>query len=462
MKKIILGIVVVLSIGAIAAPKIGGDKAKTQIEGLVEQINANPGMNATISDYQKSWFSSSATLTLNYAGLNELLSQNGETVSLPILLTINHGPVIPKQGLGWFALQAKLDQSQDAWLKENIQVEGEGSFYQIDAQMNLAGKIAIQDRSLPFKSTLEDSAEISVSAWQGEGTYSQNELSYAGKLDTISFINAENNLHVENIYIDSVSDFKNGFSTLIYPARGNLGVQAFTFKNATDTFSLEQFNTHVDLSLNKDKTLVDMLIGSSLKSIKANEYAYSDMNVELAYERIDAKALNDYIEWASTLNTGEGDVNPAVMMNFFETNAPLVLEKQPGFSIKNLRFSSDKGHFKGDASASVTKIDVMPELSAMGDPTFWKQHLELSLSADIDKTLAEQISIDVTRLQLKGTDPSMNDEQLTEAAQQQGPMMLSFAMMSGAIIDAETQYTSKFSFSKGEANLNGNPMPLPF
>ena len=120
---IVVGVAAVL---LLAAPFGLGLLAESNLRGQLEQMEEYPVFSFEITEYERGWFSSNATVEVSpgsmYQGMiasDPMMQSIFDQIRAPFLVELAHGPILTLNGfgIGSYAVRSRLDPEQD-WVAE--------------------------------------------------------------------------------------------------------------------------------------------------------------------------------------------------------------------------------------------------------------------------------------------------------------------------------------------------------
>lgn len=102
MKKF-LALLVVFLLAGLASPYVIGYRAESELRGFYARLLTNPDIDVHFTDYQRGWFTSSATLKVSFPQFN-LDKETSEQVEFIFHHDLQHGPFLTQKGEPGFGL----------------------------------------------------------------------------------------------------------------------------------------------------------------------------------------------------------------------------------------------------------------------------------------------------------------------------------------------------------------------
>lgn len=466
MKKTLLLIVVILAIALVALPFFGAYKTEEAFNGWIAEVNQAGTYELEWERYEKGWLSTNAVLKVGFKQpeLTALFAASGEEFAIPLNVVLHHGPVLWRDGagLGWFSGQIFLDKEQEIWIQNNLQVDGEEPFYLMRIFMNLAGNSSFNDRSLPFSISTADDTTIQVTAYAGEGKISRNgRLQYTGNLPQLSVVDESGKIAVDDMRIKIDSDFGKKVGRYVLPSSGEFSVSSISYNNEEGTgFSLQKLAAFSDMQINEEQTMANMVIKIGFGHVNFLGESVSDAALQFRFSNVGVEFLEHYLALIQQgYDSGENSAQLAMQSASLATTH--LIPFGPELKIDALKFTTAEGklNFAG-------RVAVAPEASQALSPFEILAYLSVDSSLLVDKPLAFRLMRqstlrDLNAAQFEGGEQLTDDEKQAQA-DNQAQMTLDMLTVQGMLIDKGEQYSSEFHFKDGKAELNGQPVPLPF
>ncbi|GGO67259.1 hypothetical protein GCM10010982_13290 [Bowmanella pacifica] len=453
---------------AVVSPYFIGQHVEQVVQQQVEQLNQQAGYRASITEYQGSWFKSSATIAVQFdiAQLDPAAAADmPEFPPLSINLAIKHGPVLfSSQGLiGLAAWQADMEADS---LRKHLTWAEDQPLYQLTGVTSLFGSHSFSDEIPALRFQERQHSHIQFSGYQGGGEITSNRIYYQGHANNlVGEENGENRLTLKDLRIEMDADvsvsamMEGGF----YDSQTRLVLDQLAINvPGTDIGEVDAKGLAIEVQTtrNADKATGDMHIAYLAKELKVAGYQSSDLALEVQMQNLNEGVMMEYQKLARS-----GDMaDPQAMMEFVEDNLPFALEDSPALNLSKLSGTLPMGKFSGyiNSQIKVENVDDMFDGEWMRSD-FWLNNLLV----DAELTADKEVLLFVAKQQMLGQMQQAIDfgrldkEQAEQIAEEQAPMMLEMIQQQGILVETEQGYQSNFSLKEGEALLNGEPMPLP-
>ncbi|TQV74204.1 DUF945 domain-containing protein [Exilibacterium tricleocarpae] len=474
MKKTVAYAALLLIAAGLIGPKFIGASAKERVDTYVEALNSNTVYKASWKEYRSGWFESGGTLQfeLNMPALAAAPDADATAEIDPVAfgfdaeVTMQHGPVLTREGFALGLVNWQLDLVQPQGLEGMVQWDESLPLYSAAGQAGLFGDMRFSEQIPALKLQIDAGApQFDFSGYTSGGTLSGGQVEYRGSSRGMSTAGPEGGMEMGAIDVDFTAQYDGDLVDLmagaLYDMQGSVKLASIKAAGDEPVFDLQNLVMDIDSILSDNGDLADIKLGYAAARVTAGDTRVTDAGVDIIVENYSAEFNKRYTKLLAD-STGNTDVEQiqAQMQTFMQQDLLLLLRENPELKLENLRFSLPEGEFKGRAQI---KLDGITELPAdPNDPEFWLQHIVMSANLAADNALAERIAVQFAQMQLSNNaPPETTPEQLAEAAQQQGPMMLGMFGQQGILVQQEGQYRFDFSYNKGESVLNGNPIDLP-
>ncbi len=462
MKKLLSVCIVLIILLMLSVPGFMGWQTEKTMHNMVSQINELPEYKAHWQSYQRGWFASRGVLLLELPRLAEL-SVDQQSVSLPVEFDLQHGPILFKNGLklGWFALDVLLNDEQEQYLKNLVQVEQSGPFYHLSASMNMLGETTFNDRWLPF-TYRSSSLVLTTESLVGQGRIGIDQhLKYAFTLPRMTMLlkseKADKNVDIKDVASSLMVDFSQLHQANIAPGSVNFSVGSLV---APSIFSLNNFKVDALTELNQAKTLFSSTTQLSAAQFQwlagATPVVFNQLNIDMAYSNIAVQ----FIERYQALMAAAGDNKGA---DFYQQNVGALvlsdlLPHSPKLALNNIGFSSDLGRLDVQAHLTVDGAAMASANLNPQNPLGLVPYLIFAVNANGDK--AQVLSL----LQYYMTQQITSAGGIADKAtvQNNAQVMLDGLVAQSFVSVAQDKVSFNFNLEKGQAVLNNKPFPLPF
>jgi len=187
----------------------------------------------------------------------------------------------------------------------------------------------------------------------------------------------------------------------------------------------------------------------------------TDAVLDLGFAGISVLFLDQYLRMLQSQYEGEG-AEPFSAMQAMGMASEHLLPAGPEMHLDSLAFTTREGSLTFEGH-----VAVAPEAAKqMGNPIAMLSYLTADASLLVDKPLAfrlvrQSTMKDLNAAQFEGGN-QMTDDEKEALADNQTHMKLDMLTVQGMLMDKGERYSSEFHFKDGKAELNGQPLPLPF
>ncbi|WP_171022339.1 YdgA family protein [Thalassotalea litorea] len=429
MKKVILAVALGV---ALASPYLIGFKAEEHIKDSYAKVSSNPAFDIEITRYDRGYLNSTAHIAFTMpveveAGVIETLTFESEH-------QVQHGPILwTADGLGFGLADSQMivglptDFKQEIINIDDIASDSLTSFARTSFGGSTYSTITIKPTTLELQdSNLELLAGELHSTITPEGKVTGTGQWQGMKIIESGvevFVIGATKLDVDQTYIlgDVFSPTSLGVGT------GNFSISHIRVNGETPDASMNI----QDISLVSDSYVEENLLAATVtvkaKSLSIAMQEFSDFNYSMSMDKLNVNVLSELQKLLVNVQSDDPQQQQMLMMEI-QQQLPKLLADNPRIAIDNLGVTTSEGDIVSDLLITIDpqKFDAANPMSMM-----------FALQADA-----------------KGSAPSAFFEKLgmqenIDALKQQGMV----------VQDAE-QLTFKFSFSDGQALINGVAIPL--
>ncbi len=469
---LLIGSAVVLVGGLLVAPRFVGNHVEGRMNEIVAGLDDNPMVEARWREYHHGWFSSSGVLDIRLTvpvtdvqPLQKVSAWTASPAEKPEMTTIDfqyqldlaHGPVIFDSGVT-VALASWTGQiKQSPELETFLSWDQSQPLYRQTGKIGVDGDVHVQENISPF-SVAGEQLSVTFSGFQGAGEESDGVFAYNGKAESLVIGGPANTIKIEGVRIDSdiEADLVKVIQGDLYTMNGLFSVDKVLSGEGGE---FRQLQVEVNTTLNEDESLADIRAGYRIGEISGVDYSLSDLGFDVIVTNYSAAFNQQYkqlVKKAAFQNT----LNPELIEAAWKESLPLLMRSNPTVRLENLHFTLPEGTFKSQLSLSLNSVDLQAQ--QLNNPEFWVRNLVLNASASADKPLAERLAKQLVRIQVaKNPELKLSEAELEQASVQQASMMLAMLGARGMLRDEGNQLSLDFRMSNGQANLNGQAIPLP-
>ncbi|GLR69100.1 DUF945 family protein [Agaribacter marinus] len=467
MKKIIIALIVVLVLFGLIGPKFTGNIFNNELDNIAEAISQQPMYKASIEKREQHWFSSTAELivSMDLDGMPE--AQSFDAFSLTIPIEAQHGPFLTQGGvgIGWANWQINIETPEN--FEGSVLDTDTSIIYQISARMGLLGTTHYADKvpALMYNDPASG-AELTFTGWAGEGRFNQDLIEYEG--DTESFkinVNGKDVLDLSNMKIDM--DIDAGLAQILektlYASVSEISIDNLTFNDpeSDDTGKLDNLLFTTTSSYNEKTDLGDILMSFKTQLIESPYANFNDIILDIEVRNLQGAFFKAYQDMTNRMLESPQASKDSIN-DLFE--APLLsqLQVNPEFNLPKLSGKVNDSAFEAFINTTLADVQALP--SPLEDPAFWVQHALVDAKTTIEETAALFFAEQSVKSQLTNNPQfaQMSEQEITQIANQQAGATLAALVQQGMLSKTDSGYEFTFTLKDAKAELNGNPMPLPF
>ena len=473
MKKVALGIIVVLVIAVLGLPPLLGSMTESRIRNGLATMDENPVMAATVTSYDRGWFASTARIDIGIdpeylQTMIGLDGPDGDAAAAAMLadaaatfvVDVDHGPVVLRNGffVGLARLVAGL--SEDSPTISEIRTQFAMPYLiEICGRLGLTGAFSF-DADVPPVDYADEDGEFFFSGATSEGTFRNGNLVSTGRIDEISFDTVGAAGQIRGISFEGDNEVINAY---LWVGVFELLVESMVFTNpligAEPQLDISRLSLTGDTELDDTGELLSGSVAYAADSIVAGqELALTNAEIGVTLERISVEAINTYYEMLGSLDPDD----PFGALEIVQALGTQLLERNPSIGLSPIRFEYMGEPFSANidvrtvAGAAQGGIDLM-------NPAMLAMLFELSADATASKVLAQQIATLIFEGELAAAFAGQElppDQDITEMAEQQAEVVLATFVGQGFLVDAGDSYTTSLEYAGGELAVNGTPLPL--
>ena len=463
MNKALLAATGLILTTALVAPKFITSKIEQQAQALVSTVNDWPYYQASLSDVDAGWFSYHARLKVE-VDLPAMLAdgQPANIAPLPLEFDIqsHQGPVLAS-GLGLSQFQITL--AGDGF-REQLVWDEQQAFYQMTGKLGLTGALSFEDKIAGFQ-YFNDKGQAEVAPYIGTAETVNGTLQYRGELAATSLkfngSKAElNRIHwTANLYeplanyVDQAQWHKSDIKLTIDKIdMARAGQQIMSMQ----TFEVSS-NSNVDAQDRRG----DMEIAYRLKQFIAGSIQGQDMELVLELANLDEAAffgLNQVL--ADQSASQDPQFYADEHRNAIKQHLLALFQNQPELNIRSLKGSFPQGILEGQLTSKLVDVSDLPD--DLEATEFWLTHIKADSHLKIGKELATALAEFFMMMELhKNPDfIALEAEQKEQIVTQQVANLLAMFEAQGTLKVEDEDYTLAFSLADGQANINGQSLPL--
>jgi uncharacterized protein YdgA (DUF945 family) len=429
MKKIVI-IMLILAVVIGGAPYIVGSNVESQFRTQVNTINSNPSFTINISEYNKGWFTSTATLELDLTLPPEMAAFVAKN-QVKINQKIQHGPILWQgNGLGIGLMDAEVEIELPAELKQEMQKVAafQEKLLTITSRTGFDLSTRTQIKLKPF-SVNQDGTKLDVLPAQGEFYYTmegkiEGAMNWQGmkaeKSETQAFTLGEINLDTKQQLVMGEM-FK---PSALFNGYANFSIAQLAVTSDNPAEAMAMTNLNLKATSKVETGLMKVSSDFSIEAIEAIQQRFEHIQFNLALNNLDTQVLQQMNQILSDNQSAD----PMAMAAQLQGVLPQLIAKGPELHITKLGMQTHAGLINTDMQLSFDQ-EVYDPANPMT--------MILALDADAQGFAPEAFFSGF------GLDANIND-----------------MVANNFLKRDQSNLTFKFSFKQGQALLNGNPMPL--
>ncbi len=469
MKKLLITPLVVVAI-LMLLPFYSGQKAQTQLDSIVEQINEIPGYSAEWDFYKRDWLESKAVLEISIVAAS--LEAQANKLTLPVSLDIAHGPVLLNDvtQFGWFSAKTALSEDQSESLAKFLTSSEPGDLAAAKIYMGLLGNTHFSDRVLPFTFNKEEGSG-SFSGSAGSGTLSSGgELHYKQLLGEFEFLTREEfAIQVSESELEVDQDYSQAKNLYLVPTKFSWSFDELSAGGEEGSGRIEDIDLSMDMDLPRDKPVINMAVTMSAKSSTIGEEQVDNLNMTFTYDNISIAFYEAYMNMYEKLLA---DPNQSVPDMSGLTQPKLIdeaLSHSPGVSFRELSFTLPEGDFEGDMEFTLSAIPGVPAEQLIQNPMMLISAMLVNANVKADAALVEKLvhakmetaliqQMEIERQSGGAIEYSQADIQ--KMANESTKSTLEGVVQQGMLKLDAGKYTSNVVFANSKLLVNGVEIPL--
>ena len=461
MKKTFIAASSLVVAGVLAAPGIVGGQVKSRLDHLVTQLNQAPEIEISWESYNKNWFGADGVLNTRFTiplepGMEPLVLDIQSDIS------VNHGPVILKDGLkvAWASWEGHVD-APDA-LKQAIN-QDMTAIYEQSGQINLIGNITMKEH-IPAFVFEDDVAKVDFSGYEAEGVIRGENLEYQGDVSKVvaSFDGFPDNVEVHKLGVEldtklPTTDFRYG---ALYPGKFVLRAGGIY---AGKELLMDDFMTTVDLDLKDNDTLANITTSYFASRVQTKDIMVTNAGFDITLLNYSTAFNQAYTEHMQSLvSQSAPDQIAELSVDFMQKNIGALMASKPELNVDSIRFTLPEGSFNSRMNMKLADYSV--DLEQLSSPLFWRSNVVIDAYADADKQLANKLATlaAMSRLESDESFSGVSTAQKQEMGQQQADMMLGMLTAGGMLTLKDDKFVAELAMKNGETVVNGKAIPLPY
>ncbi|KGJ98080.1 YdgA family protein [Thalassotalea sp. ND16A] len=429
MKKRFIATAVVA--GLLVAPYFSGQLAETEMRNMVAKMQSIPGVSVSIENYHSGWFNSTADVVLNY-------SQEIDSQVAPLEMKIiskqsmQHGPILSQSnGLGFglidIAYDFDLTHNQGAAVEftHNFTKDKLESYMRIGYTGTMTSFVSLQPVQI-----MSADGNFDIKAFAFDSVFSRDgQLQFSGNWQGLDVTKlAEKVMSIGEMQFSADQQVVRG-DIFSYNALA-LGDSNFYIKNiemigATAAESVTINDLTVLSTSHEENGFMYADVDINIDSINAIGQEFSKFAYQLSLNKLD---LDVYQEFQNLMIQNNAQQDPDMLMMQMQAMLPELLTSGPELKITKLGMQTAQGEI-----ASQLNIRFDQSVLDVNNPMTMFMALQADASGRAPIEFFNSIGM------------QQNIDQL---------------LMQNMLVQDEEQVKFDFTFSDGQALLNGEPVPL--
>jgi len=464
LKKLFIATASLAVMGALITPKFIATQVNHQTSNLVNTINEWPYYQAQLVEYSPGWFGHSGTLrlTVDLAGMfADGQPADVDSAIIDVQFKTQHGP-ITTSGLGLFNVALSVPAQG---LRQHINWPTDNPFYQFDGKLDFEGGLTFADNITAFSYESVENKKIDVGQYSGQAVTKNGILSYRGEIEKVTIDIQDVNAEIQSITINTelpekLTAYFNQELLHNYSSKINIGHIKLESPNE-QPLALIDLGVDMVSAVAPDTRLGQLDLVYRLKQYDYDGHQGKDIELATQIKNLDEAA---FIGLSQLLNDETAASNPELYIENFnlglKTHLLGLMTSQPEINVTSLRGFFTEGDINAHLNTKLVDVVNLPE--DLEDKTFWLEHIKADSELRASKSLTRVITQFLLKNELR-KNPNFaekSNDELSEMAAQQVDGLLSLLESQGTLIGEGQYYRLQFEMHKGEAKLNGQPMPL--
>jgi uncharacterized protein YdgA (DUF945 family) len=472
MKKVVVGLVVVVVIVLLGLPPLLGVMTESRFRNSLETMDENPVFDVSVESFDRGWFSSVARIAvgidpeyarslsaLDGANANSLAAAAVADSTATFVVDIDHGPIVLRNGfyIGLSRFVARINE--DSAVVNEIRTRFAMPYLvEIRGRIGLTGQFGF-DADVPPIDFADENGQVYFSGLVSEGTYSRGNLVSSGHVDEISFDLQNGAGRIEGVSFQGDNEQINSY---LWTGPFEMLVEGVIVSNpllgTEPMFELSNLRLTGDTSLDPTGELVNAKIVYAADSVVAGpNFALNDPELSLNVRNVSIAALDDYYSMMLSLDPDD----PQAALNAMQTIGTEFLRHDPSFAVSPLHFE-----YNGEPLTANIEVRTVGGAQAQLDfsnPMMLLSLFEVSANASVSKALALQLTAMIVSNQLTAAFQGQElppDQDMAQMATQQAEVMLATFAGQGLIVEVGDNYTTNIEYANSQITVNGAPLPL--
>ena len=479
MKKIILGTVFLFLIVILVGSFVTGPVTKSMLESQIAEINKMPGYRAELTEYNAGWRKADGKIEIGFdwdfytsLSANDLTpEQKARLAAVPSHLVLDlqvaHGPILTNNGigLGLSFIQLKPNVSDNARLKSFQERAKVNELFTYQMVIGLLGGSSFSLDSPPLQIADDStSSRFSYGGTHFEGSYNARSKAFIaeGALQPLTFALEGSSFEMAATELDADLVLLNQAVSL-----GDMEIKIAKFtgvgpeQGGVSELSMADLLIRYEGEKDSDET-VKMAVQYGIGEMVVGDQRLSDMNFQVAFERLGIEALQQYYDQLINLYENAEDTS-AVQQQLAAMSelGSVFLKYSPAVDIPDVSFVINDGKFSANTRVDFDGqgADITP--ADLANPLILMARLKVVGALNVDQQMLDTLGVkmlaDQISAQLASQNQQMSEDEIHELAQTQLQGMLAQQVQQGILEATVDGYRAAFSMDKGAMKLNGQP-----
>lgn len=466
MRRVAVFAVAAVVLLFVGLPPVLGMLTESQVAGRVAALDASGVLKASLRSYERGWFRSRARIAIELApqfiARLDALGAAGGVPSFagtldrrtPIEVEIAHGPLAILDGVhfGWSKIVARLDPRSGgvAGLERTL---GVPYVFEFRGRTDFRGGVTFDAELPPIDLTIEG-ARVEFSGAALAGTFAAGRLVGNGHLERFELTSPPGGFAIRNVRAATDTEIRSAYAL---PGDSSLSIEKISIVDAargpSPVFDVDNVRIASKIGIDPSGALLDVHATYDVDSVFVDGTRVADASLGLAIDKLDAAALEAYLDAARTEASGQG---PSAERKSALERA---LVAGPSLVLDPVRFRVNEEPFtaRGEVAANPAALPPAGTFDPE-DPAAVLPALRSVVTVDVSKKLAHEIAVLAT--ELRYGDGSLAQEQGRLLAEAQAGLILVTLVGQGILEDAGETYRAELRLADGALTLNGSPLPF--
>lgn len=293
MKKIIIGVVLILALAVVGAPFVNGllmEKVVTHAKDNANEMYGTYGVGLEITKYDRGFSSSEIEWKVN-------LGQFAEPLGIKDIIIQEKA----KHGLTGVVSETSLEKNP--WFKDFIDKKLEGKNpLKVTTRYNLTGKIDSLITIAPFSLQIEgETFDFKPGKIASKSDTDFTHCAVDASLEGLSITGGPNTITIDSI---SMSSDMEKISTYIFAGTSSYEVEKIKTNGELENFELNKMLGKNTTSFDKDSNTFSSDVEINIGNINADGQTINDSHATISTNNIDVKGYEEFIEsYMQTMQT---------------------------------------------------------------------------------------------------------------------------------------------------------------